>query len=207
MDETDFKWWPLPEGVVDTTMNRAELSQYMDVSINTIDAWMKAGLPVFEEGGNGKAYTFMLGDCAKWRHERDETAKTRKLTASSAIEARQRAFLNFGEMDLVGPMSAKERREAALADLDYNRAALQRRELCRMSDVVTLIEDIFLIVREEADALPDRLEREMGLEPAQIDTLVEQMDGMLSSMVMRIEQSQLEGYEDEAIGQPTQVLI
>lgn len=207
MTDGKFQWWPLPEGVEDTPMNRAELSAYMNVSTNTIDAWIKAGLPVFEEGSNGRAYVFMLGDCCQWRHEREEKDNGKKLSAAAAIEKRQAAFLNLDDGDLGGPMTAKERREAALADLDYNRAALQRRELCRMSDVTDLIEDLFLIVREEADALPDKLERSLGLTPEQVNKLIENMDGMLHSMVHRIEKSQLEGFEDEALGQPMQLLI
>lgn len=207
MTDGKFQWWPLPEGVEDTPMNRAELASYMNVSTNTIDAWIKAGLPVFEEGGNGRAYVFMLGDCCRWRHERDESENGQKLSAARAIELRQAAFLNLEGDTLSGPMTSKERREAALADLDYNRAALQRRELCRVSDVTELIEDLFLIVREEADALPDKLERALGLGSEQVAKTVEQMDAMLKSMVRRIEESQLEGFEDEAQGQPMQLLI
>lgn len=207
MTDGKFQWWPLPEGVEDTPMNRAELSAYMNVSTNTIDAWIKAGLPVFEEGGNGRAYVFMLGACCEWRHEREEKDRGQKLGAAAAIERRQAAFLNLDDGDFSGPMTAKERSEASQADLLYNRAALQRRELCRMVDVTELIEALFLIVREEADALPDKLERSLGLTPEQVTKLVENMDGMLHSLVHKIEESQLDGFEDEALGQPVQLLI
>lgn len=207
MTENSIQWWPLPDGVVDTPMNRTELAAYFDVSVNTIDAWMRAGLPVFEEGGNGKAYTFMLSECCQWRQGSLDEEASRKASAASAIDARQKAFLNLDSGYDLGPMSAKDRKESAEADLKFNQAALMRRSLCRMPEVVELLEGIFLIVSGEAGAMPDKLERNLGLAPDQVEKVVGFMDEMQRAMVDKIAAAHLEGFEDEAEGQPQQVLI
>ncbi|MBL3611465.1 hypothetical protein JMM60_22460, partial [Rhodovulum sulfidophilum] len=48
--------YPLPEGVEDTAMNRAQIARALDVSDNTISKWIAQGMPVLEEGGNGREY-------------------------------------------------------------------------------------------------------------------------------------------------------
>lgn len=202
-----FSWWPLPDGVVDTPMNRAEIADYMGVSTNTIDTWIKSGMPVEQEGGNGKAYVFALAECCRWRQERDEDTARQREAARRAINIREQAFLNLPENSEDLGLSARDRREMAQADLLFNQAALARRRLCRFEDVLTVMEAIMVAAREGLGALPDRVERELNLSPRQIGQLVKMTDQTLNDMVEKLKAAQLDGFDDEAEGAPNELLI
>lgn len=48
-------------------LNRADLAQAFDVSLPTIDSWIRKGCPYRQRGSNGKAWQFSLPEVARWR--------------------------------------------------------------------------------------------------------------------------------------------
>ena len=48
-------------------MNKTELATAFNVSIGTIDAWVRRQCPFIKRGRNGEAYEFSLPDVVRWR--------------------------------------------------------------------------------------------------------------------------------------------
>jgi len=50
-------------------MNRTELAREFNVSLTTIDSWIRNGMPCITQGGPGKKWKFNLDQVAAWREE------------------------------------------------------------------------------------------------------------------------------------------
>lgn len=48
-------------------VNRAELATIFEVSLPTVDAWVRKGCPVVERGGRGRDWQFYCPDVFNWR--------------------------------------------------------------------------------------------------------------------------------------------
>ncbi len=48
-------------------VNRAELASIFDISLPTVDAWVRKGCPVVERGGRGREWQFFVPDVFNWR--------------------------------------------------------------------------------------------------------------------------------------------
>ena len=79
--------YPLPKTVDDVVLNRDDLAQAMGVSINTVSQWIGNGMPVLQEGGNGKAYELRLSQCWAWRQATQAAEERRSAEISKAVQA------------------------------------------------------------------------------------------------------------------------
>jgi phage terminase Nu1 subunit (DNA packaging protein) len=52
---------------VKTIVNRAELASLFEVSLPTVDAWVRKGCPVVERGGRGREWKFHFSEVFNWR--------------------------------------------------------------------------------------------------------------------------------------------
>ena len=72
--ELDVDAFPLPDGVDDGVLNRGQLAEALRVSEPSITSWIRDGMPVLSQGGNGQAITFWLnrnknaGSCIHGRY-------------------------------------------------------------------------------------------------------------------------------------------
>lgn len=48
-------------------MNRAELASLYEVSLPTVDTWVRKGCPVVERGSKGNPWKFSSADIFDWR--------------------------------------------------------------------------------------------------------------------------------------------
>ena len=48
-------------------VNRAELATLFEVSLPTVDAWVRKGCPVVERGGRGREWKFHFAEVFNWR--------------------------------------------------------------------------------------------------------------------------------------------
>lgn len=55
---------------VKTIVNRAELAALFEVSLPTVDSWVRKGCPVVERGGRGREWQFHVSEISNWRIER-----------------------------------------------------------------------------------------------------------------------------------------
>ena len=59
-------------------LNKAELATDLEVSLPTVDAWVRRGCPVLERGGLGRPYRFDWRDVVEWLGRRNCMARGRR---------------------------------------------------------------------------------------------------------------------------------
>lgn len=102
-------------------LNRSGIAEHLDVSLPTIDRWVKDGMPVVQRGGRGVEWVFDLADVIQWYANRkaeaaggatDDLAEIEKRTARAKME---RAELEVAEAKgLVAPIAEFQRVQAAM---------------------------------------------------------------------------------------------
>jgi phage terminase Nu1 subunit (DNA packaging protein) len=182
---------PLPDGVPDADMSQTEIALALDVSANTVGKWlMLPDFPVAERGGQGRAHVLRLSHVWAWRHDRAAQEEDRRAQNQTAIAALQASMLNLDAPGEQG-LTAKQVKEIAQADLVHSQASVQRRRLVRLEEVIELIEGIMKATRDGVEAMPDRLERELGLTPAQLEKVSAIGDDILNRIADQIEAAEL----------------
>lgn len=171
---------PLPDGVADALVNKAQLGEGLGVSQTTISAWLREGLPFEEEGTNGRAYMFRLSVAWAWREARRAEDEASRAAGNAAVEQLQMALLGGEAVAQPAGLSLMDQRK--LLELEHLRAvaARDRGELIRRDEVVAGLEEVFATLRDSLDALPDRLARELGIDGGQIEAVERVCDDALS---------------------------
>lgn len=157
--------YPLPEGVPDAVVNKADLGLALRVSQTTLSHWIAAGLPREIDGSNGRSYGFRLSVAYAWRCEREEREATARALDREAAQQLSLALLG-GESADERTAGLTTRQEREQLELEHARAvaARDRGELIRAREVVEGFEAVFAAIRDAMDALPDRLGRELALD-------------------------------------------
>jgi phage terminase Nu1 subunit (DNA packaging protein) len=112
-------------------VNRNELAEIFDVSLPTVSAWLRAGMPVLEQGRKGREYAFDTGEVRKWLEDR-------------AVSATQ------GDMSKLSLEEIRKRYETA-------RAAREELELAKAKREVVPIDEVSKIVGAEFSRCKTRL--------------------------------------------------
>ena len=179
--------YPLPEGIEDIVVNREELSQGLRVTTPTIDAFRKLGMPVLSTGSNGKSYEFQLSACWAWVQKR-KALKQQKTDIKKTILHQLALELVGGELDEEEFLTPRQKRELYETELAFMKAAEERGDLIRRSEVAELISVLLQIYRNAICAMPDRLGRVCGLKPDQIAVAATACDEMLIDAVAHIKE-------------------
>lgn len=190
-----LRQFPLPAGVSDADMNQSEIAQALDTTVNTVAKWVKEGMPVAREGGNGMPYVLRLSHCWAWRKSREAEADSRNRHNENQISLLRAEFLGVDIGSQAAQLTPKERRELAEADMRWSEAQRRRRQLVQIGDVLDLLEGIGKIVRDGVEAMPDRLERELDLSPVQVASVARIGSDILTAISDRIEESELQDNE------------
>lgn len=180
----DVGRWPLPEGLTDGVLNRAQLAVAFSTSENTISKWIGQGMPVQSSGQNGTSYELRLSHCYAWRMDREEAARSEKAQRDSLAQQAAFAFRNLdddaAEEDHL--LSAREYREWSEAELKKLQADEARGRLVRAERVQRVFEDILVKVRSNVNTMPDFAEREFGLTAQQVAKFQTRCDDLLSDL-------------------------
>ncbi|WP_339109258.1 DUF1441 family protein [Thioclava sp. GXIMD4216] len=206
----DVARFPLPEGLTDGVMNRAQLAVAFNVSENTVTKWVGQGMPVETAGQNGVSYEFQLSHCYAWRRAREQQSRESKARGDALAMQASLAFRNLDEEqeEEEGGLTAKQLREWSEAEYHRNRVAEQRGELVRAAKVSELLEDLIGVVATALGTMPDHLERDLGLGveevakvEARCDQVVMKMRNMIELSIMGTAQvTQLADYEQQDMG-------
>ncbi|MBT8169884.1 hypothetical protein [Falsiruegeria litorea] len=177
--------YPLPEGVIDTVVNKAQLEVGLGVSGTTISAWLRRAdnpLPFETAGANGRSYEFRLSIAFAWMKAMRADEESAKDASDAAVAQLGLALLG-GESaaGAVGKMSLADQRRHIELEALRRVEAQNRKHLIRREDVVIGVEDIFAAIRDALDALPDRLARELGLEGRDLEKIEKSCDDVLLS--------------------------
>lgn len=179
----------LPPGVADVVLNRAELASALNKSEPTITAWQREGLPFITAGTNGRSYEFQLSACWKWVQAKEREAEQRRSAVDAAVTQMRLALVGGTEADPAeASLSPKQRKELYDAEQAFMGAALSRQALVKRPEVVSMLEDVLLTVRDSVTALPDRLEREAGLTGKALELAISICDQVLMEAQKRIEE-------------------
>jgi len=139
--------------------NKAEVAEFFDVSLKSVDGWVRRGCPVVERGATNRPWVFDLLAVAEWR-----------LAGRSG-----------GEVD---PEAMEPQDRKAWYEGEKRRIELQERarELIPAVEVEQAIATAFAAIAQDLRAIPDNLERRHGIESAVAEAveaaLFEAMDAM-----------------------------
>lgn len=116
-------------------VNRETLAQIMGVSLNTLNAWGKLGMPAVQRGGQGRAWTYNTADVIAWRIDQ----LVSKSTGGSGPA-------NF-DTDRARKMAA----DADVAELERDK---QRGRLVELDVIAQMVRSEYATVRTRFGALP-----------------------------------------------------
>lgn len=175
---------PLPKGVPDAIVNKAQLEVALGVSGTTISAWLRRAenpLPYETAGANGRSYQFRLAVAYAWMQAMRADEESAKAEGDAAAAQLSLALLG-GESAAGAPgkMSLSDQRKLLELEALRRVEAQNRHDLIRREEVVVGIEEIFAAIRDALDALPDRLARELGLEGRDLEKIETACEDVLS---------------------------
>ncbi|NEI52703.1 hypothetical protein GR217_34355 [Rhizobium leguminosarum] len=170
---------PLPAGVDDVVMTREQLADAFQVTLNTVTAWIAKGMPMLQEGGQGKPYELQLSACWAWRQAQkaDDATQSEKVRRAQAA---LRVALVGGTDDAIEALDPKTRREIMAVQIEQERFRQERNELMRRDDVREAFEVIFGILRDRMNAAPDVIERRQALAPEVVNHLIDICDEIVA---------------------------
>ncbi|MBB2698944.1 UNVERIFIED_ORG: phage terminase Nu1 subunit (DNA packaging protein) [Rhizobium esperanzae] len=174
--------YPLPEGVEDCVMSREELAETLQVSLNTVSAWLSKGMPMLQEGGPGKSYELQLSACFAWRQAQKADEDLRSAQVKRAQAAMRLALVGGATGDTIEALDPKTRREIMAAQIEQERFQRERNQLMRRDDVHEMMELVYGIIRDRMNAAPDHIERRNALEPKLVQELIDACDDIVSDV-------------------------
>lgn len=121
--------------------NKAGCAEFFDVSMPTVDAWIRRGMPIVQKGGKGVSWQIDLLAAAQWRFGVQASGGS---IDPESLEPMQRRAWYEGET---------KRRELQVRD----------RELIPAADVERVVATAFAALSSDIRAIPDNLERRHGI--------------------------------------------
>lgn len=144
--------------------NKAETAWFFDITLPTLEKWIREGCPVVQRGSRGVSWVLDLRQVAEWRY----SAKTADgETDPETLGPGERKQWYDGE---------KLRRELQVLD----------RELIRAAEVEESVGTAFSVVAQALLALPDNLERRAGLSPDAAEAAEVVIHETLNDLVERL---------------------
>lgn len=70
------------------TFTKAAVAEAFNVSLPTVDSWVRRGCPYLKQGSNGEAWAFSLPDVVAWHSERDRAPAELPDHAKAILEQR-----------------------------------------------------------------------------------------------------------------------
>ncbi|RWC47967.1 MAG: hypothetical protein EOS55_13970 [Mesorhizobium sp.] len=191
--------YPLPDGVSDCVFNREELADALATSMNTVTAWINAGMPVQQTGGQGKAYELRLSHCWAWRQSKKADEDLRSAEVKTAQMAMRLALVGGGTGDSIEALDPKTRREILAVQIEQERFSAQRKQLMRRADVAEMLDQMYAMVRDTMEAAPDRVERIDAMPPKAVQAFIGICDSLIDELRGRIESFWLDHREITAV--------
>ena len=133
-----------------------EVAEFFDVTISTVEAWIRRGAPVVQRGSRGQKWVMDLLSLAEWRFGADHVNP-------DEMSPKDRKDWYDGE---------KRRREMQVDDRELIPAAEFDKEYSRT----------IKIVAAGLETLPDQLELDAGLTGVQLEPVIRVIDGIRESL-------------------------
>jgi len=144
--------------------NKTGVSEFLGVTLPTVDRWTREGMPFVQRGGRGSQWLFDLNEVARWHYEGRAAEGGRD---PEAMDPNDRKQWYDGEM---------KRRELQVRD----------RELIQASELEETIATAFAFVAHSMLALPDNLERRSGLAPEHTEAIEQAIHEAMDELATRL---------------------
>lgn len=140
--------------------NKAEVAEFFDVSIKTVDGWVRRGCPVVERGKLNKPWVFDLLSVAEWR-----------ISGQSA------------DSD-IDPAKLPPNERKAWFDSEIKRREIQERdrELIPAAELESCIARVFAALSQGLRSIPDNLERRAGCSPEVAESVERMIEAEMDAM-------------------------
>jgi phage terminase Nu1 subunit (DNA packaging protein) len=151
--------------------NKAELAAFFDVSLPTIESWVRRGCPVVQRGSKGVSWVFDLLQVSEWKFS-------------------GMAPQGAGEDGEIDPSRLPPAERKAWFESEIKRRDLQVRdgELIPASDLELCIATAFAAIAQGVRAIPDNLERRIGCGADVAETVGQILDEEMSALADRLAQ-------------------
>lgn len=167
-------------------VNKSELADLFEVSLPTVDEWIKDGCPVEQEGSNGVPYVFDARKVLAWRRG-VEDAKKRAADERAATLAQLQLSLTGGASPDAGPvLTGKDRIDALNAALLEDRLKRERKKVVPVEDVRADYQALFQLLRQRLLPLGVMLKRTAGLGEEQVRAVDAEVRGLLRDLSRQI---------------------
>lgn len=197
-DQADLiKRFPLPDGVPDATLNKSEVAQFFGVSLPTVDAWLRDGMPWVAEGTNGRAWEFQASQVWAWRKAVIASEETRSAEAQAAIEAMRLKLIGGQAGDTLRALPPKERQQIYDVELAHRRLMAESNRLIQREIVLEHLQDLLSLTRDTVTSLSDRLDREAGLTGKQVETV----DAIGADLLVQLKHRIVEFFSVRPVGE------
>lgn len=145
--------------------NKAEVAEFFEVSVKTVDGWVRRGCPIIQRGMLNKPWVFDLMAVALWK-----------------------AGPQAGEDGAMDPEKLPPTDRRAWFDSEAKRRELQirDRELIPAVEVQQAVSTAFAAIASELRSIPDHLERRGDATPEQAERISQAIDAAMEALADRL---------------------
>lgn len=154
--------------------NKAQCAAFFEVSLPTIEAWVRKGMPVVQRGAKGVSWEIDLLEVCKWR------------------------FAGQTEGGEVDPDSLEPMQRRAWYEGEVKKRDLQvkDRELIPVGEVERVVATAFAAIASDVRSIPDKLERLKGLDPVMAEAVENMLSEAMDALAERLASLAAVGGED-----------
>lgn len=173
-------------------VNKQELADLFDVSVPTVDTWIKDGCPVEREGSAGRAYQFDVEKVTEWRRDVEERARLERAERDRKL-AQMQFQLTGGAADEAGGagLTGRQRIDAIQAALLEDKLRRERRHVIPREEVRSDYEAVFQLLRQRLTSVHVVMMRTVGLSPEQASALQREMSALLVDLRQQVADPEL----------------
>lgn len=144
--------------------NKAEVAEWFNVSMATVDAWMRRGCPYVQRGGKGVSWVIDLKAVAEWYYK------------GADVETE-------GDPDKMTP---KERLDWYKGTREKTRHMEEAGQLIPSADYERALSSALKLVAVTLESLPDVLERDAGIDGAAVEACQRTIDRVRDDLYRRL---------------------
>lgn len=144
--------------------NKAQAAEFFDISLPTLEAWLRKGAPVVQRGSRGIGWILDLNAVARWHYE-------------SRIES--------GDVD-PDSLPPAERKAWYEGEAKKRELQIKDRELIPAPDVERAVATAFAAIAQDLRAIPDNLERRHGMDGETAQRVEEAIFEAMESLADRL---------------------
>lgn len=147
--------------------NKAEIAEFYAVSLPTVDAWIRKGMPAIQKGSKGIPWVFDLLEVVRWKELGGTPATGDEVDPEKLPPADRLAWYR----------SEKERRAILKDD----------RETLAASEVAETVATAYAAQAQDLRAIPDRMERRHGVSGQVAQAIAEEIDAAMDALATRLQ--------------------